>query len=173
MGLAHVEDLDSLLHSKTGGDATAVKVALTRLSAEIKDRVKKSTPESADFFTSVVGSLGQLRGTAHAEGRMACLYDVSQFFQKNGFAAQALDAAHHLEHLATQTNAQRRRLNAASVIGMVHADLGNISESVISSTKVLYLSREIGDLVVEASGLSTLGPPPPYAGPFPHPLPFF
>src|SRR5258708_232313 len=110
MGLAHVEDLDSLLHSKTGGDATAVKIALTRLSAEIKDRLKKSSPESVDFFTSVVRSLGQLRGTAHAEARMTCLYYTCQFFHENGFAAQALDAAHQLEYLATKTKSQRRRL---------------------------------------------------------------
>src|SRR5258708_3948887 len=56
---------------------------------------------------------------------------------------------------------------------MVHADLGNISESVISSTKVLYLSREIGDLVGEASGLINLGAALTYGGLFREAIPCF
>src|SRR5260221_2781634 len=173
MSLPRVEDLDSLLQSKAGGDASAIKVALTRLSAEIKDRVKRASPESMDFFTSVVRSLGQLRGTAHAEARMDCLYHASQFFQENGFATQALNAAHQLERLAAQTKAEAWRRRADHLSGMIHADLGNISDSVISTTNAIFISRESGDLLGEAAGLINLGAALNYGGLFREAIPCF
>jgi putative two-component system response regulator len=157
MALPHLEDLESLLHSKNGGDATAIKVALIRLSAEIKGRMKKSSPESVDFFTSAVRTVGRLRGAAHADIRMDCLFDSCMFLMTNGLSAQALDGVEQIERLAAHTKTEEWRRKAATISGIIHADLGNIAESVVSCTKALIISRETADLLGESTALINLG----------------
>jgi hypothetical protein len=68
--------LSVLLHSNIAAGEPEVKLALSRLSVEIKRRRKgPPSPNAHDLFVSVLRALLRIRGRAHAEARMACLCD--------------------------------------------------------------------------------------------------
>jgi response regulator RpfG family c-di-GMP phosphodiesterase len=146
-------------------------MALIRLSAEIKGRSKKASPESFDFFAGALRSLSRLKGAAHADVRMTCLFDSAVFLCENGFRAEALEAAHQLEQLAGQAGAKPWIRKSATLSGMIHADLGNIADSVINSSKAIDLAREGGDITGEVASLINLGAALNYGGLFREAIP--
>lgn len=61
MGQIHTERVESLFQSNPAASEPGVKLVLTRLSAEIKDRFKRASPESFDFFYGALRSLSRLK----------------------------------------------------------------------------------------------------------------
>jgi hypothetical protein len=101
---SHLERIETLLQAKTTANEPEFKAALARLSAEVKERLKRYSPTSPDYFSGVVRALSRLKGTAHADARMNCLFDSGAYLFSNGYGAQALAAAIELDDLAHRTD---------------------------------------------------------------------
>lgn len=144
MSSSHAEDLEIVLRSPkaTGPD---LKMALTRLSLEVKERVERGSSTSYDFFAATMHALSKIKGTAHAELRGKCLFDCASFFYITGHSAAAVQSSKLISNLAQRTNNKSWLRKANTMAGIVHADAGNVAESVVLYAKALQISRELND----------------------------
>jgi putative two-component system response regulator len=159
------QSIDALLQSKTSANEPEFKIALTRLSSEIKGRMKigiSSTPP--DFFLSALQALSRIKGVAHADVRMSCLIDSGHFLYSNGFDTPALGAIRQLDELARRAKDRRWIRRADTLGGMVEADLGNVAGAVVRYANALSLSKEMGDEVGELVVLCNTGAALNYGG---------
>jgi putative two-component system response regulator len=173
MSSSHMERLEALLQSKTSAHEPEFKLTLTRLAAEVKDRMTKDSSTSLAFFSATSRALSKVKGTAHADIRTKCLYDSARFLFQNGCHVQALEAARHLKDLATRVCKQQWVRKAETIEGIVYADMGNVSDAVICYSRALSIARSMGDLVGEGSVLMNLGTALNYGGLFREAVPCF
>jgi putative two-component system response regulator len=150
--------LSVLLHSNVAAGEPEVKLALSRLSVEIKRRLNNPpSPNAHDFFVSVLRALSRVKGGAHAEARMACLCDSVFFFYANDSDVEALEAVRQLDEIAGRAQIKGWLRKSEMVGGQVYADLGNVAGGIVRLSNALVIAREIGDAAVEVSVLASLG----------------
>jgi putative two-component system response regulator len=164
MGFVSTENLEAFLRSTGGVCKPEIKVALGRLSAEMKERGSNASPTSIQFFASAVSALGRIRGSAHSQVRLTCLWESFLFFFANGCGTNALEAVRQVEHLANQTRAKLWMRKAAVAYGMIYADLGRISESVVNYARALQIAQETNETSGVCSTLVNLGGALNYGG---------
>lgn len=164
MGSSQTDRLEAILQSSRNANEPELKAVLARLSSELKDRLQKSAPESSDFFISSVRALGKLRGAAHSEVRMTCLFDSVVYLFSNRFDEEASSAAQLLDMLAEQVGDKSWLRRSKLLQGITYAHMGNIAEAVPAYANALSIAREIGDLEGEASILVNLGNTLNYGG---------
>jgi response regulator RpfG family c-di-GMP phosphodiesterase len=157
MGSAHMERLEALLQSRGSAAEPEFKLALNRLSSELHDRRAKGSPEFRELFSAAMRVLSRMRGPAHAETRMTCLFECGLFLYTNGHGLEALEAVRQLDSLANQTKNMKWIRKAGNLSGLVYMDLGNVADAVIRYSKALDVAREIGDVDGEAAVLCNLG----------------
>lgn len=157
MGSIHASELETIL--RTAGDSTEpqLKVALGRLSVELKARREKGSTDSLSYFLSALRSLSKIRGQAHADSRMTCLWECGMYLYANDHGAEALDAVNQLNQLASLANSKMWLRKAANLGGIVYGDLGQVAESVTCYAKSLVLARDIQDLSGETAALLNMG----------------
>jgi putative two-component system response regulator len=165
--------IETLLLSGATTHEPEFKIALKHLSAEIKNRLKKGSPTSVEFFSGAVHALARMKGVAHAEIRLNCLFDSGLFLFSNGFGTEALLAARELNNLATRTKQKLWIRKAGNLSGIVNSDLGNVADAVICYSKSLSLAKEIGDEYGEVSVLINLGVALNYGGLYREAIPCF
>ena len=157
MSSAQIDTLEALLQQPGGPPLPELKTALNRLSVEVRDRVRKGSSASYEFFLSAVSALARIRGQAFAELRLECLYESSGFFYRSGFARPALQTSEILAKLARQANSKLWMARAASLAGVIQGEAGNIAEAVIQHSNALRATHELGDKEEEARILINLG----------------
>ena len=145
--------------TSTGRDASDPEVGglIERVSAEIKGRMQSASPLSADFFSSVADSLAGLTGTAHHVLRINGLLDAAQYFYVLGRPFQALKPTAAALKLASDVGDKQLMRRAATVLGAMHADTGNISSAIECYSQALDLLRELKDPVAECRVWTNLG----------------
>jgi putative two-component system response regulator len=163
MSSAHVEALENLLRSQGAVRDAEYKFALTRLSSEIRNRLAHGTASSIDFIEASVRALARIKGGAHVFLRMECLCDGAQFLYSNGRSRDALIAAAQFEDLARRAGDQEWLSKAQNLLGIVHADLGNVGHSVIHCAKALETAQK-GDLTRHVSIINCIGIAMSYGG---------
>ncbi len=173
MGSGLNEQFEALFRGTNGPSEPEYKIALSRLSVELKHRFVKGSPESFEFVASAVRALARIRGIAHAEMRMTCLWDSGSFLFSNGFDVEALECAVQLGHLAEQTRNKSWLRKAHTLRGIAYAHLGDSGEAVLQYAQALELARETEDLEGEAAILNNLGLALNYAGLYREAIPCF
>jgi putative two-component system response regulator len=156
MGSAHAERLETLLSSSTALNDAELKAALSRLSNEAKNRLARSS-DSGDFFLSALLALGRIKGAAHADLRISCLWDCAQYFYHSGDLEKALNSAKALTTLAAHTDQKMWLRRALMMMGIVNADNGNVAEALPFYLDALEHAISQGDLEGEASVLINTG----------------
>jgi putative two-component system response regulator len=152
--LSTVEFLLKQTGSRPAGD---LKLALTRLSAEISKRTLQGSSASYDFFMTAVHAVTKMKGTTHADLRLSCLFDSALFFYRSGFAKPALQASDQANKLARRIENNPWIRKAETLLGIVHSEGGNIAESLVHYSEALRLARQIGDRWAEVAVLINLG----------------
>jgi putative two-component system response regulator len=173
MSSTHVEALEVLLRSHANVDNPDLKVVLTRLSAEIHNRLTGGSATSVGFVEASVRALCRIKGTAHASLVMDCLSDSAQFLYSNGRSSGALVAAARCEQLAKRNTNQEWLAKSQNLLGILHAELGNIGQAVILYSKALDSARSSRDLARELAVLNCLGVAFNYGGLYRQALPCF
>ena len=133
------------------------KIELTRLHAQLKERLSRGSSTSFDFFNGALSALSTVKGTAHAELRLECLFCCMQFFYTSGFTEAALRGTRELEALASRAQDKSWKRRARTLSGIMFADTGNVSEALICYADALTIAREIKDKKAEAIVLNNLG----------------
>ena len=157
MSSSRLQELANLVSHDDGLPVRDLKVALTRLSAEINTRTAKGSASSYDFFIDAVHSIGQLKGPTHADLRLKCLFDSGLFFYRSGKAKAALETAAMMDVLARRVNDKSWVRKAHSLYGIVHGEAGNIADAVMHYCEALRIARATGDRFGEIATLINLG----------------
>ena len=173
MSSTHIDTLELLLKAGKGAVVPEFKVALSRLSTEIKDRVSRGSSSSVDFFVGALDALARIRGAANAELRMSCLHDCAAFFFNGGLPSLALKATKELDFLARTTGNKLWRGKAHNLMGLVHADAANVADALPHYAEALSLRRQIEDFDGEAGTLINLGVALNYASLYREAIPCF
>src|SRR5438105_6730705 len=118
------EDLESLVQHTGGASGADLKVAISRLAAELKERFHRGAPNSYDFVIRAVRVLARIKGTGNAEARMSCFWDGGVFLFSNGFDKEALECANELSLLANQSSNQLWLRKSYLLKGIAHAHIG-------------------------------------------------
>ena len=145
MSSSHADLIASVLSAPGDGTGGELKVALTRLSREVKERTERGSSDSQDFFMAAIRALARVKGTAHAELRMGCLLDSGQYFYRTGRPAAAIECSHLINELAERTKNQVWLRKACNLAGIVHAEAGDVAEGVIWYAKALQIARTLDD----------------------------
>lgn len=134
-----------------------LKVALSRVAMEVNSRYQGGAATSAEFMKSVIQSLRTLDGTSHAELRINCLIDASHFFYLIGQTFSAIEPALDAVELATKTDLKPLLRKALTLLGMVYADTGNISQAIECYDKGLDIAQSARDTEGECAVWINLG----------------
>jgi putative two-component system response regulator len=173
MSSAHVEALESLLRSQTSVAGADYKGALTRLSAEIKNRLTQGTGTSIDFIESSLRAVSRIKGASHASLRLDCLCDGAQFLYSNGRSREALVAATECEQLARRAANHEWISKAQNLLGVLHADLGNIGHALVECSRALEAARKSKGVLREVSIINCVGVAMNYGGLYRQAIPCF
>ena len=133
---------------KSPGDPE-VDGLLERVAAEIQGRMTSASPSSAEFFESVADSLVQFKGTTNHVVRIQCLLDVAQYFYVVGQPFKALKPASSALALAVEAKDKSLHRKAATFLGAMYADTGNISGAIECYSQALQLLEQLNDPVAE------------------------
>ena len=164
MGSAHTDRLEALLRKSKSATQPGIKAALSHIAGEARTRLQRGSPESFDFFVTAARALSQLRGTAHSELRLSCIFDCGHYFHLGGYTAAATETARLLIGLASEVGNGLWERKARTLMGIVNADVGNITEAIEWYAAALELAQRIDDLEGEIIVLGNLGVALFYAG---------
>jgi putative two-component system response regulator len=149
--------LDQLEAARAQSDASDLKVALSKLAVEINGQYQRGSAASADFMPRAIAAVKSFSGTEFAELRINCLIDASHSFYLSGQTFDAIDPANAAVTLAGQADVRPLLRKALTLLGMVHADTGNISVAVECYDKALRIAQEIRDTDAECAVWINLG----------------
>src|SRR5258706_12731415 len=142
MSSAHTEALEALLQTTRSASAPDFKGVLTRLSSELHDRLTRGASSSTGEFARAFEALAKIKGPAHSELRMSCLFDCVHFFYLTGHAPIALRASQHLVSLAERVNSRSWLRKAHNMAGILHADTRDGAEALVAYSKDLINAKE-------------------------------
>jgi putative two-component system response regulator len=112
---------------------------------EVNSRLQTASASSADFIVSVVRTLKKVPTLEHAELRINCLLDASNFFYLIGQSFDAIEPAADAVELAGSAQAKPLLRKAYTFLGMMYADTGNIPSAIECYDKALDLAHSLRD----------------------------
>ncbi len=155
MTFAVISQFDELRRANHSGDD--LKVALSRVALEVNAQYQAGVATSADFMSSAVKALKAVPGTDHSDLRINCLIDASHFFYLVGQTFKAIDPALDSVDLSTKVGNRALLRKGLTVLGMVYADTGNISEAIECYDQALDIAQSMRDSEAEAPVWINLG----------------
>lgn len=173
MSRSQLEPLDEMLQRTRTPRDREIKLALSKLNGDLRQRCEKGSPSSREFFVASLRSLCQIRGTMHAELRMECLNNCAQYFFANGPLNDALRAATELRRLSQLVQNKEWLRVSENLSAVLQADLGNVPDAVAHHYKAIELAREQKNSFVEISYRINLGVTLNYAGLYREAIPCF
>lgn len=138
-------DLKALSSGALDLDGPEARAVLARIALEINSLLQGGAAASAAYMESVVETLRQIPGTAHAEVRINCLLDAAQYFYVTGQPFNGLEPARTAVELGEKADLQPLLRKALTFLGIINADTGNISSAVECYAKALdivYLLKD-------------------------------
>ncbi len=109
-----------------------------------------------DFFITTLGAISKIRGPAHIDLRFDCLINCGLYFYRSGSHPNAIAAARLANDLADRSNNKIFLRKANTLQGIVHAECGDVAESVVRYASALEYARDLGDLRSEGAVLVSL-----------------
>jgi putative two-component system response regulator len=143
--------------SKAPSADPELKVAMSRLAMEVNSRYQAGAPTSADFMTSALRALKRLPDDANPELHINCLIDASHFFYLVGQTFSAIEPAVDAVALANKVGHSSLLRKALTLLGMVYADTGNISQAIECYDKGLAAAQAARDTEGECAVWINLG----------------
>ena len=156
MSSSHAEELEALLRSSKAPIPADLKPILARLSTEVRERMEQNAPASYGFFTTTATALSRIRGTANSDLRLDCLFNAGQFFSRSGYHSNALSVARSIGDLATRTGSKAWFRKGEVLAGIVHGELGDVTESVVRHANALAIAVELDDPMATGATLTGL-----------------
>lgn len=173
MGLGQLDPLDKMLQRDRTPIDRDIKLALSRLNGDLRHRRQKGSWSSREFFATSLRSLSQIRGSQHADLRMACLNECAQYFYANGPLSDALRAAAELRRLSQLVLDKDWIRVSENLSAVLQADLGNVPDAVAHHYRAIELARELRNPFLEISYRINLGVTLNYAGLYREAIPCF
>lgn len=158
------EDLESLVLHSTGASGADLKVALSRIANELKERFHKGTPNSYDFVTRAVRTLARIKGIGNAEVRLSCFWDSGVFYFSNGFDKEALECADELGSLAQLSGNNFWFRKSYLLKGIAHAHIGDSGGAITHYSRALELAKDAADYEGMTAVLGNIGTSLNYCG---------
>jgi len=146
MNSAVLDSFQVLRGPNVDSESAEAYEALTTLSAEIKLRLNAGSSSANDFMRNAFLALRAIRGNGAAELRVTCLEDVAQYYYVTGQVFSGIEAAKEAVRLAEPTGQALLLRKALTVLGIMQADTGNISEAVEYYSKALAVAQSIRDV---------------------------
>ena len=135
----------------------AVKLAMSRLAMEVNARYQGGSPASAEFMTSALRALKLLPRKSNSELQINCLIDASHYFYLAGQTFSAIEPAADAVELAGEVGHQPLLRKALTILGMVYADTGNISQAIECYDRALSVAQASRDTEGECAVWVNLG----------------
>jgi tetratricopeptide (TPR) repeat protein len=173
MGLSQLEPLDEMLQRARAPRDREIKLALSRLNGDLRQRREKGSPSSRELFVASLRSLRQIRGPMHADLRMECLNQCAHYFFANGPVSDALRAATELRRVAQLVQSKEWLRVSENLSAVLQADLGNVPDAVSHHCRAIELARELQNSFAEISYRINLGVTLNYAGLYREAIPCF
>lgn len=126
------------------GDPASLKLHLLKLSSGLKSRVTHADQESLDFTRGCLKQVARLRGNQFVDLRYECAELCVPFFYGIGQLEDALEAALLMQELSSRTESRDSIRRAYNFVGIIRAELGDVSSAVIAYHRSLQLANEIG-----------------------------
>ena len=152
-------NLDLLQSTIGAGTATDhdIRAALSKVALAVNSRCQAGGAGAAEFMKDVVRTLRALPGMSHADLRLNCLMDASNYFYVLGQPFQAIEPAVEAVRLAEQVQHKPLLRKAVTFLGVMYADTGNASQAIECYAKALELAQELRDSEAECIVWVNLG----------------
>lgn len=150
-------DLKIWIDSSPDTSLDARKAALSRLALQVNGHLQAGASTAAPFITSVIQALKRSSGDEFAEIRINCLIDASHYFYVVGQAFSAIEPAQLAVDLAAKSSHQSLSRKALTVLGVMYADTGNISQAIECYAQALDIVHSLRDVESECIVLVNLG----------------
>jgi tetratricopeptide (TPR) repeat protein len=111
----------------------------------MKERNKRGSNTSLDYFSSALRALSRIRGSADADLRAECLFECIGYFFQLGQESKALESATLLLALAALVGDVQLLRRGHNCLGAIYADQGNLADALVHYSRALDLSRQIDD----------------------------
>jgi len=134
-----------------------LKAALARVAMEVNARLQSSAPASAEYISKAIQTLKKIEGLAHHDLRINCLMDASHYFYLAGQTFSAIDPATDAVAIATAAQDKPLLRKALNVLGIMHADTGNVSRAIECYAQALEIAQELRDTENEGAVWQNLG----------------
>ena len=157
MSFGHIERLERIIRAPVPGSEREIKLALTSLLAELRERKSGDAEIARPLFQSALRSLERIRGASHSELRMECLKECSQYFYLSSLSGESLGAVTSLLRLAQIAQSPRWIRLAENFAGVINAELGNVADALAHYLKAIELARSLDDFSSELGCTLNLG----------------
>ena len=118
---------------------------MSRLAMEVNARYQAGSPSSAEFMASAIRALKNLPDGTNPELRINSLIDASHYFYLVGQTFSAIEPAVDAVALANKVNHGPLLRKGLTLLGMVYADTGNISQAIECYDKGLTVAQAARD----------------------------
>ena len=151
------DELGALSSSLREPDGPELRPVLARLAMQVNANAQSGSAASTEFMKSVVEALKKIPGIAHADLRINCLIDITQFFYIAGHTFTAIEPAVDAVDLATRSDNKLLLRKALTFLGVMYADTGNISRAIECYSQALDIAQALRDFEGECSVWQNLG----------------
>jgi len=172
MGSGLTEQIELIARDKTAVPSADLKLTLHRLSSELRHRTQKGSPTSFEFVATAVRALSKIKGTAHAEARMACLWESGVFLFSNQHDVDALECGRQLMALARQLGAKFWLRRSYTLQGIALSHIGDSGEALLQFSHAVELAKQEKDIEAQSGILINIGNALNYAGLYREAIPY-
>jgi putative two-component system response regulator len=173
MSSSHADRLETVLRESSNPAEPEVRLALLRLTSEVKERLAQGSSGAKEFFLSALRSLARMKGNGHAELRLHCIFDCGHYFFLAGQPPQTEESARLMIELASRTDHQLWVRKAHTLLGLTYADCGRVADAVVHYSAAIEIARRTAEREGEVNVWLNLGIALNYAGLFREAIPCF
>lgn len=149
---------DELEVVRTSSESGAeLKLVLSKLAMELNARYQAGAASSTSFMNQAIQVLRDIPGDEHAELRINGFIDASHFFYLVGQTFAAIEPAVLAVTLGSRVEHGALHRKALTILGMVYADTGNISQAIECYDQALGIAQSLRDAEAESAVWVNLG----------------
>jgi putative two-component system response regulator len=142
---ASLIELDQVLASATRADDPRLVKSLGIAADTVRSCLSAGSPAASEEVTKIVGALRKLKGPDNAELRISALIDAANYFYVIGQSFSSIEPAREAVVIAELVSLKHLHRKALTVLGVMSADTGNISQAVEAYSRALELAEELKD----------------------------
>jgi putative two-component system response regulator len=141
----------------TSADRDKTRVLLSKMAMEVNSHYQAASATSAEFMSRAIQELNSWQGAEFADLRLNALIEASHFFYLVGQTFAAIEPAQRAAELSRTTDLKPLKRKALTLLGLVYADTGNISQAIECYDEALRTAQEMRDTDAECAVWVNLG----------------